>query len=364
VLRALTPVVLFAVVLGVSLASRGNGGVRTDPYVVAVQGDLDSARHTLDGLSDRLRFVPSTDAAVDSARSADIGIVVPDSLDDRLARHEVIDVVVYESATTADSRSASAFLRAGFGSIHEQAVQAQVAQAAAGDQPSVDHFTFDVVDLEQSAPAARVQAAGVVAAIVLLQATMIVGATATRLLSRNNRGLLAAQLLLPVRRWRLALAKAVAELQLGVIVAVPILVFAIGFTVLSEHDRGPAAALAAIAVVLASYLVLAVAMTTLGVLVGSISRTQEQVSLVSAVVVVVAAIVASQLIGVPVAVPPPLLVVPITGLVTGLRGVLDGSADPIWWIVGTVTTIGVSALFVRIAARRFDAERLVLRESR
>jgi ABC-type Na+ efflux pump permease subunit len=359
-------VVLFVVVLGVSLATRGGGSVRTDPYVVAVQGDLDGARHTLEGLSDRLRFVPSSDAALDSARAADIGIVVPDGLDDRLARHEVVDVVVYETATTADSRAASAFLRAGFGAIHEQAVQAELAApAAGGDPPSVDHFTLDVVDLQQSAPAARVQAAGLVAAVVLLQATMIVGATGTRLLSRNNRGLLATQLLLPVRRWRLTLAKAVAELQLGVIVAVPILAFAIGFTALTGGgSRGPAGLVAATAVVVATYLVLALAMTTIGVLVGSISRTQEQVSLVSAVVVVVAAIVASQLIGAAVAAPPPFLVVPITGPVSALRGLLDGSVDPIWWIVGCATTVAASALLVRVAARRFDAERLVLRESR
>jgi len=54
---------------------------------------------------------------------------------------------------------------------------------------------------------------------------MIVGATATRLLSRGNRGLLSSQLLLPFRRWHLALGKAVAALQLGILVSVPVPAF-------------------------------------------------------------------------------------------------------------------------------------------
>ncbi len=182
----MTPIVLFAVVLIVSLLTRR---VRHDPDRSVRRRGAGRPRRcepqTLAGLSDRLRFVPSTDAAVDAVRSADIGIQIPDDLDDRLARHEVVDVTVYDSATTADSRSAIAFLRAGFGTIHEQAVV-----AAAGDGSAVNHFTLDVVDLEQSQPATRVQGAGLVAAVVLLQATMIVGATATRLLSRGNRGLL------------------------------------------------------------------------------------------------------------------------------------------------------------------------------
>jgi hypothetical protein len=348
------------VVLGVTLGVRGGSPTRADPYVVAVQGDLAGAQQTLGALSDRLRFVPSTDAAIDSVRSADIGIEVPDRLDERLARKEVVDLVVYESATTADSRSASAFLRAGLGGIHEQAVQ-----AAVGETPAVNHFTFDIVDLEQSEPATRVQGAGLVAALLLLQATMIVGATATRLLSRNNRGLLAAELLLPMRRWHVALAKATAELRLGVLVAIPVLLLALVFAAwTSGASRGPIVAGLGVVAVVVTYLVLAAAMTSLGVLVGSTSRTQEQVSLVSAVIVVVAAVVASQVIGQPGAPPALLAAVPITGPVTGLRGVLDGSGAVGWWVVGGATTLAAAAVLLRVAGRRFDAERLVLREAR
>jgi hypothetical protein len=365
VLRAVTPIVLFLVVLGVTLTTRGSGSLRTDPYVVAVQGDFDGAQHTLGQLSDRLRFVRSDDAAVDSVRSADLGIEVPDRLDDRLSRREVADVVVFESATTADSRAASAFLRAGLGNIHEQAVQAAVADRAPGDQGDpneggVNHFTFDVVDLEPSQPATRSQGAGLVAAVLLLQATMIVGATATRLLSRNNRGLLAAQLLLPFRRWHLALGKGVAELELGVIVAIPVLVLVAGFSFWTAAGRdGPLVAVADGAAVILTYLVLAITMTGLGVLVGSVSRTQEQVSLVSAVIVVVAAVIASQIIGQPVTPPAVANIVPVAGPVTGLRALLEGSGQAVWWAVGCAITLGLAALFIRMAGRRFDAERLV-----
>ncbi|MBI2704626.1 MAG: ABC transporter permease subunit [Actinobacteria bacterium] len=365
VLRMITPLVLFAIVAAVTFLTRSAPGTRVDPYVVAVQGDLDGGRRTLDQLSpDRLRFVKSDDATLDAARIADVGMLVPDGLDERVARGQPASVVLFETALAAESRSAAAHVRAGFGQLHQNAVVEATRERQT--QGTATLITLDVVNVERSTQSTQLQAAGLVTAIALLQAAMLVSTTATRLQSRHNRGLLAAQLLLPFERWRLALGKGLAELTLGIATAVPVLVLTMGVAAWTTQSRdGLAAALIAMVALLACFLSLALVMAAIGLLVGTISRTQEQVSLASAAVVVLAAIIASRaaLAGLP----PTLTAtrfVPILGIVQSTRGFLLGApADLAWMLVGVASTLSLAALLVRWAGRAFDAERLVLRGS-
>lgn len=362
-LRTLTPIAMFLIVLGVTLLTRTAPGTRSDPYVVAVQGDLAGAETTLNGLrTDRLRIVPSSDATLDAARGADIGMLVPDKLDDKIAKGEPVTVVLLETALANESRSAAAHVRAGFGAEREDAVLSEVQRRGghAGNLISVDS-----IDVQRSTEAARFETAGLVTAIILLQASMLVSTTGTRLLSRRNRGLLIAQLLLPFERWRIAISKACAEMLVGSIATIPILLLAVVATLWSGWSRsGPLTALYGMAVVLIAFVVLVMTMTAIGLLVSAVCRTQEQVSLAAAVVVVLAAVVASvvSLNGAP----PTIVsrVLPVVGLVQSTQTTLLGWGGQLpWLLVGLFTTLAFAALLVRWAGRRFDGERLVLRGS-
>jgi ABC-type Na+ efflux pump permease subunit len=104
-------------------------------------------------------------------------------------------------------------------------------------------------------------------------------------------------------------------------------------------------------------------MTAIGVLAGTVCRTQEQVSLVSAVVVILTALVASQVGLTPVPSSIGLSFVPVLGLEAALSSALAGrgTVGAVW--IGIASTVLFSALVVRLAARWFRSERLVLRES-
>ncbi len=364
VVRTLTPLLLLLIVLGVTLLTRSTPGPRSDPYVVAVQGDIAGARQTLAQLStDRLHLVPSADAAVDAARSADLGMVIPDALDAKIAKGDPVDVVLLETALAAESRSASAHVRAGFGAMHEQAVLREIDQGGAQVTPAP--ISIDAIDVQRGSQAASFETAGLVTAMILLQASMLVASTATRLMSRHNRGLLASQLLLPIQRWQLAVAKTRAELTVGTIAALPVLVACAIATIWTSSTRsGVVAGFASVAVLTLSYLMLAVLMCSVGLLVSTVCRTQEQVSLASAAVVVMCAVIAST---VSLQNAPPVVVsrlIPVVGLMQSTQTTLlgwDGQAG--WLVLGAATTLGLAAIVIKVAGGKFDAERLVLRGS-
>lgn len=359
--RSLTPIALFFIVLGVTLVTRTAPGTRTEPLSVAVQGDLAGAQRTLQRLqNDQVRFVPSNDATLDAARTTDAGLIIPDRLDDRLERGEQVHVVLTETALANQSRSAAALVRAGFGTLHQQDVLRELGQTRQSDL-----ITIDAIDVQRSTQAALRQTSSIVTALVLLQASMLVGSTATRLLSRNNRGLLHAQLLLPFERWRLALSKGFAELVIGSVAAIPVLLVVVAGSLWTGLSRdGALEAVAMTAVSLLTFTVLAMAMTSIGLVIGARSRTQEQVSLASALVVVLTAIIASQIaLG---GAPPNNLtrLLPIVGSTqTATLINLGWTGQSLWLLAGTATTLLFSLVMVRLAGRGFSAERLVLREA-
>jgi hypothetical protein len=249
-------------------------------------------------------------------------------------------------------------VRSGLADQHRQALLARLPDDR-GPQ-----FTVDVQDVQRSQQGTRLQIGGLVAAAVLLQTAMLVASTATRLLSRRSRGLLTAQLLLPLERWQLALSKGFAELELGLLAGIPVSLLAMGVAFVNGYQRGGVGtALMDVALVLAALLAFSIAMTALGVLAGTACRTQEQVSLASAVVVILTALVASQvgLSGTPENLV--LSFVPVLGLEAALSNALAGrgSAAAAW--LGVLSTVAFGILVLRLAGRWFRAERLVLRES-
>lgn len=361
VVRAVTPILLFGVVLVSVLATRGPDPTRRDPYVVAVEGDRAGASTTLDGLAGpRLRLEPTDDAALAAARTADLGLRLPDRLDERLAAGEEVAVVVHRSAIRGQSRAALALVRAGLADQRLAALQEEAAAVEPGRDE--DLFPVELTDVQRTEQGTRALGAELVPALVLLQAAMLVTGVATRLLSRRTRGLLAAQLVLPLRRDQLARAKGWAELAVGLVAASPVLVAVLVFTAVTTANRAGAAAAAVDTVlVAASALVLSLPMVAVGLLIGTAARTQEQVTLATAVTLVLAAMVAAFVALGEAPRPAALPVVPVAGLVSALRDQLTGAGSAGALMIATLSTLVLTWWCTRLAGRLFDGERLVLR---
>lgn len=361
VVRAVTPILLFGVVLVSVLATRGPDPTRRDPYVVAVEGDRAGAAATLDALAGpRLRLEPSENAALAAARTADLGLRLPDRLDERIAAGEEVVVVVHRSAIRGQSRAALALVRAGLADQRLTALQEEAAAVELGrDQ---DLFPIELTDVQRTEQGTRALGAELIPALVLLQAAMLVTGVATRLLGRRTRGLLAAQLVLPLRRDQLARAKGWAELAVGLVAASPVLLAVLVFTAATTGNRAGAAAAAVDTVlVAAAALALSLPMVAVGLLIGTAARTQEQVTLATAVTLVLAAMVAAFVALGDAPRPPVLAVVPVAGLVSALRDQLTGTGSTAALLIATLSTLTFTWWCTRLAGRLFDGERLVLR---
>jgi hypothetical protein len=104
-------------------------------------------------------------------------------------------------------------------------------------------------------------------------------------------------------------------------------------------------------------------MAAAGLFIGTAARTQEQVSLGTAVAVIVSATVAA-IFGLG-ELPPvgPLAAIPVAGSATALRDLLAGQGSVAWVLLATVSNTGAAALLTAAAARLFNSERLVLRSA-
>ncbi len=360
VVRAITPLVLFGVVLGASLATRGADPVRTTPYRVAVEGDTAGAAETLRVLAGfNLVFEPTGDAPLAAARGADLGVRLPDRLDDRIARHETITLAVFRTVTSAPSRSATAWMEVGFDEIYRRQIDAL---SAGRGGAALDIITIDRINVQRLEQGTRELSAQIVPALLTLQAVMLVGSTATRILGRRNRGLLMAQLLLPVPRYRLAAAKARAELGLGMIAGSPVLLATFVYVgIVTSQRAGPIAATTAVGATAVAAVALALPMVALGLFIGTAARSQEQVTLGTAVALVVAASVAATTALGDFPRPSSLAVVPLVGTVSTLRDILNASGNPVWFAVSLVSSGLLAWGVTRRAGRRFDTDRVVLR---
>ncbi|MCX7619839.1 MAG: ABC transporter permease subunit [Acidimicrobiales bacterium] len=361
IMRAVTPIALFIVVLGATLVLRGADPDQRGNFRVAVEGEFEGSRSTLEALGrGRIDFEASDDAALATARGAHLGLRIPSALDSAIGTSaddigQSLQIVVFFRPSDPASRAANALVRAGFSELRKRLLL-EVTQAR------TTQITLNVTDVQLTEKGTRRLSSGLVPALLVLQASMVVAGAATRILGRRNRGLLIAQLLLPMSRWRMSLAKMLAEFVIGLATAGPVLIVVLLFVAgTSFGSDGVVAAIIATAATLITAAALYVPMAAVGLLIGTLARTQEQVSLGAAVAVIISATTAAVFaLG---DLPPfgPTALIPVAGLATALRDLLAGQGSPLWVLVGMVSSVGVAAAFTAFAARSFNSERLVLR---
>jgi ABC-type Na+ efflux pump permease subunit len=373
VLRTVTPILLFLCVLGVTIALRGaDTRAQSGRYRVAVAGDAAGARATLDALAgDRLAFFPAADARLATIESADAGMRVPDGLDDAVRAGAIgaVTVELFEITVNPPSRAAVVLVRSGLADLRAREVadgrraRAAANGLAAGDTPPVGTFTVEAVNVERTIAGTRTITSQVIPGLVCLQAALLVAGTANRLASRRTRGILTAQLLLPVSRRRLAIAKGLGELLVGLVTSSPVVLAILGFgAVVAVRAGSPLRAVVGGAATATSLVVLFALTTAVGVLIGTAARTPEQVSLATGGAVIGAALVASVVALGPADPPAGIAVVPFAGVVGALRQILNEGGSPALFVVATASTaLGALAVSV-LAGRLLDAERMVMRD--
>ncbi len=363
--RGITPVIVFLCVLGVTLGLRGTESrTHPNPYTVAVEGDIEGARATLGALGDRLQFVPVDDARMATVDIAELGLRIPDGLD-RTLRDDpsaAVPIEILQIAVDPPSRAGSLLLQSAFVNLESTQVRQQLEDAQDRNEVGSDSITLTVVNVERTEVGTRSLVSQAVPGLLCLQAALLVTGTANRIVSRRSRGLLMAQLLLPVSRRSLAAAKGLGELAVGAITAAPVILAVVAFGALTSAFTGSAGGLVGnVATILLTMGVLFTFTTTLGIVIGTVSRTHEQISLATGAAVIVAALIA-----VTVAIgerPPPraVAVIPVAGSVGALRDVLDGRGSLLAVAVATATTLLATAVLIHLTGRTLDAERMVMR---
>ena len=374
VVRGLTPIVLFVAVLGLTIALRG-ADTRNHPqaYTIAVEGDFAGAQRTLERLNpDRLDFVPVSDARLAAIDGADAGMRVPDRLDDLLTTQPdaLVPIELHEVTVNPSSRAAVILVQSALVDQHAAEVRGRLDAALAAQAPSpgdeavrsTGHFEPLTINAERTVAGTRTLTSQVIPGLLCLQAALLVAGTANRLVSRRSRGLLTAQLLLPISRRSLALAKGLGELLVGMVTASPVILAVLAFgAIIALRDGTPAHALVQVAATSLAMISLFAFTTMVGVLIGTTARTQEQVSLATGGAVILAALVATIVALGPIAPPPALAIVPFAGAIGMLREVLNGTGSFAALVVAALSSIAGALAISVLGGRSLDGERMVLR---
>ena len=357
--------ILFLCVLAVSI---GLGGTESrthpDPYTVAVEGDYEGAVDTLGALSDRLTFIPVADARLAAIDQTELGIRIPDGVD--ATRREdpsaVIPIEILQVSINPPSRAGSLVLQSSLADLEYRTAQELLDEQQSVAGRATDSITLTVKNVERSEAGTRTLVSQVIPGLICLQAALLIAGTANRIVSRRSRGLLMAQLLLPVSRRGLAMAKGLGELAIGCVTATPVILAVLGFGAIAAAFTDSSGNVAIQLLVTTITMVVLFGFTTaLGVVIGTAARTQEQVSLATG-----AAVIAAALVAVTVAIssrPPPaaIAVVPVAGSVGSLRAVLEGTGSFAAVVVATATTLLATLAVIAVTGRSLDAERMVLR---
>jgi hypothetical protein len=171
-----------------------------------------------------------------------------------------------------------------------------------------------------------------------------------------------AQLLLPVSRRALAVAKGLGELAIGCVTAAPVIVAVLGFgAVAAVFSTSSTNIVVQLVTTVLTMVVLFAFTTTVGVVIGTTARTQEQVSLATGAAVILAALVAVT-VAISSSPPSPVIAfVPVAGSVGSLRDVLEGTGSVAAVVVATTSTLVATLLVVARTGRSLDAERMVVR---
>jgi hypothetical protein len=358
VIRGALPFLLLGVVGLATLLPQADRGDDRETFTLAVSGDLEGLREALDPLiASRLVLVPSDDPALDAALDADAGLALPDDLA-AVEAGQPGEAVVYQRARSRASRAAAGLAATGLRTVNLRAMARQAPDVEVSD------VLYDVLDVQRTREGASALYAQVVAGLVALQASVVVGAAAARAGGRRQSATLAALLLLPVRRERLVADLALADAGLGLVTAAPVLVLiGAGAALFAQFDQGTGAALLALVATLVAALALSWVMAVVGNLVGLRARSHEQASLASSIATVAVAVIAGLMALGERAVPALLDVVPVAGLVSALRAALT---DPGAWTLGRVVfaatvTVVAGLLPLRWAARVAGEDRSGLR---
>lgn len=354
VVRALTPLLLFAFLLGLGAVSSKTGEAG-DTYTVAVTGELDGAAELLAVLdaNPRLTLVDADDAALAAAEETDAALAFTGDADEAWSRGDPVEIVVYSSVSETNSNAAASLVR----SLLTREWRDE--RLAAAGAPSA--FDVSVIDVVTTPEGARGTVAQVTAALVVLQAVVLVGGAAMRFGGRQVSGTLTAQLLLPLKRSELLLGKGLGELAVGLTASAPILFLITLVTVVATYvDGGLLSAIEALGAVVLTATVVSFVAVCIGLLIGARSRSAEQSSLYSAFAIVFVAVVVNFFIlGEPRGDLTTLL--PVAGSAKVLRDVVSGSGNLPAVVVATTTSVLLGLALIWSAARRLDVERLVLR---
>jgi ABC-type Na+ efflux pump permease subunit len=362
VIRALTPLAFLVVVAAIT-ASSGPARVAEDDYVVAVEGDLDGARATLDAIADGtgaagddppgVRFESSDDAALAVVRGADAGMVVPAHLDERLRTGPPAEVVLYTDADDRPSRAAAVRLRAG---LFDQLVVVENPVLAVSETGFAD-------DGEEPIDELRVAVAGAVAAFLLLQGGVLVGTAAARLTGRRATGSLVPLLLLPVSRRELVAGRAAAETGLGLITAVPMtLLLVLVAAAVALADGDPTAAVLTVLVAPVAVAAIGLPFVLVGTALGIRARSAQQISGFTAVALVVVALAARGVAGAADATSVWPAVVPVLGPAYAFARTAAGDLAVAEWVLALAGTALLAAALTSLAVRLLGAEHLALRD--
>lgn len=355
VFRALTPLVLFGFLIALSAFSGGDRA--EDSYSLAITGDTDQAT-ALIALLDahpRVSVFETDDPARAAAEEADATLAFSGASDEAWSRGEPFEIVVYTTVLDANSRAAVSLVH----SILTRDWRDRRLEAT-GASPT---FDVSVVDVVTTPEGARSTLAQLVAALVVLQSVVLVGGAATRFTGRTVTGTLTAQLLLPLRRSELLLGKGLGELAVGLVASAPFLaIIALVATLVAGFDGGVLAGVLALATVALTAAVLSFVAISIGLLIGVASRSAEQSSLYSTFAIVFVAVIVNFVI-----LDEPrsnlAALIPVAGSAKVLRDVVAGTGSLQVAIVATATSVVLGLLFVALAGRRLDIERLALRAS-
>jgi hypothetical protein len=361
--RALTPLA-FLLIVGAITSSAGPAMVADDRYQIAVEGDLEGATVTLERLSHPpgvrgdaeapLRFVSTDDASLAITRDADVGLVVPDDLDASLAAGDDVAIVLHTKAEDRPSRAAASLLRA--------ALFDEVRPLSSALDLGVTSVEYRKQDA--AADDVRIALAAGIAALVLLQAGVLVGTAAGRLTGRRAGGALVPLLLLPVSRRDLVAARAASEVALGAVTALPLVGLLTLATAAYVATRGDwVDAVLVLALVPLGFVATALPLVTTGLAVGIRARSVQQVSALTAFGLVIVALGARFVAGSVTVGPSWLTVVPVVGPPLALARTLAGLGEPVGWALALVSTIGTTTAVGALAVRFLQGEHLALRDA-
>ncbi|MDZ7731965.1 MAG: hypothetical protein U5R31_01620 [Acidimicrobiia bacterium] len=356
VVRALTPIVLLGLLVGIELVAGDDDLTGTGDYRVAVAGDLEGAPGALAALRDhpRLEVVEREDARVAADDGADLGLVFPPDFDRRLAAGDVSSLVPV-LGFDLPGRTAFALVAAELEGVWRSSLPSGASDARL--------FDVEVVETEAEREAESL-VGQVVSAIVVLQAATVIGGAAARFTTRRAVGVLQSQLLLPVPRGALALAKGTAESLLGLVAVAPVVAaFALVALVVLVAEGAVLGGVATMVAVVLGTLSMLFPASVYGVLIGCAARSPQGASVASALgVVILAGVVSFVSIG-PEPVGSLVAIVPIAGLAHGIRLVASGESAALVLAVGAVSTVALGAGLTVVTGRYLGTERLGQRTS-